>query len=282
MSPHNLQTQNQLEARARLFLDTVQATRARFKRKTRAKARVVFNAYCKIIAKKHASLLPIAPEVIVKEILKVDYIEQESIPSEPLEDFKTSKSLTEIAGLIDRKQTRIVIATKFPPDWRRFTAAHEIGHWVLHKDVVYLRERPAYIREYKPQQRDLFGDVRLRERPITGHELGHSKRPPEEREADTFAADLLMPPELLVRHFFYRFGGPITAERITEDLAFWLSIGQKSFTAREFSNWPRRDRSCHLARMKSFNGRSFHSLSQEFGVSISPIAIQLEDLGLVQ
>jgi len=291
MNPHKLQAQNEIDSRARIFVTRAELKRLPFKKKTRSRARAIFGAYCRIIEKKRhsssehqsQSLLPVTPETIVREILNVDYIEQDSIPSEPLEDFKTSKSLTEIAGLIDRKKGRIVIATKFEPEWRRFTAAHEIGHWVLHKDVVYLRERPVReVLSRNPRQHSLsFKSVRLRERPMTGHELAYTKRPPVERDADTFAADLLMPPEHLVRHFFYRFGGPIHPERVTEDLAFWLSIGGKTFTAREFLMWPLRDRSCHLARMKSFNGRPFRSLTQQFGVSMTPMAIQLEDLGLV-
>ncbi len=55
---------------------------------------------------------------------------------------------------------------------RRFTLAHEVGHWVLHH-----RRRPG-----------AAGDVHVLHRDHTP-----GSRDPKEREANTFAAELLMP-----------------------------------------------------------------------------------------
>src|SRR6266849_1167490 len=92
MMPHNLQAQNELDARAQVFLIEAERRRSSSKKKTRAKARVIFNEYCKKLRKQDPassevnSVLPVRPETIVREILRVNYVELESIPSEPFEE----------------------------------------------------------------------------------------------------------------------------------------------------------------------------------------------------
>jgi len=79
-----------------------------------------------------------SPEATITEILGFRLEKPEEIlpnstrPEEGKLSFET-------AGFVDRKARRVVIAQKFDLPWRRFTTAHEIGHVVLHPDVVYHR-----------------------------------------------------------------------------------------------------------------------------------------------
>ncbi len=275
------------------FLSGVDRERTGFERETRAKAYDLFCRYWKKLSfildspPRVEDLFPVAPEIIIKHILEVDYFEPETIPAENYADVATGKSMTEIAGLIDRKNNRVIIANKFKPEWKRFTAAHELGHWMLHPNVVYLRERPLK-RRFIPAGETNHGplrpdSIRLRERPITGHELAYHKRPPDEREADLFASELLMPTRHLVKTFFQRFGGPIDGAEQNEEVAFWLSAGSKRvFDAIDFSKWKTRERSQLIAQVSSFRGNHFTPLVSRYGVSLTAMAIQLEDLGLVK
>src|SRR5262245_23994360 len=98
-------------------------------------------------------------------------------PSHPCSGRATRpppNSSFEIAGLVDRSQRRIVVAQKFRIEWRRFTTAHEIGHWVLHPGLIHHRDRP-----------------------LEGGERANRSRPRQEQEADLFAAELLMPSKMV-------------------------------------------------------------------------------------
>ena len=74
------------------------------------------------------------------------------------------------------------------PPRRRFTVAHELGHWVLHRagqDSLFCR-RAVVAPESDPDQPKA-------ERP---------EAPEIEREANAFAAALLMPARLMEHHYF--------------------------------------------------------------------------------
>ena len=84
----------------------------------------------------------------------------------------------EVAGMIDCEQKVVSISNRFPPQERLYTAAHELGHAVLHPaDVILHRDRPL----------DPLAD----------------RKEPLEREADWFSAFFLMP-EKQVRAWFAR------------------------------------------------------------------------------
>src|SRR5690242_6995733 len=74
-----------------------------------------------------ADLVPIPVETIARKVLGLSLDEPEEIDSDR-PGFQT-------AGLLDRNARRIVAAQKYRYEWRRFTIAHEIAHWVLHPDV---------------------------------------------------------------------------------------------------------------------------------------------------
>jgi hypothetical protein len=136
-------------------------------------------------------LLPIPVDVIARNVLALGLEEPEEIPATHCTPgFDT-------AGLIDRAGNRIVVAQKHRLEWRRFTIAHEIGHWVLHPNMNYHRDRP-----------------------LNGGERANPERPQPEQEADTFAAELLMPGKALRRKFINAFGSEIDGRHPNHEWAF--------------------------------------------------------------
>lgn len=156
-----------------------------------------------------------------------------------------------VAGLIDRPNSRIKIATDVGPRAALFTAAHEIGHIILHPDQTGLH----------------------RDRPISGPRTCRDRT---EYEADKFAAFHLMPRKLLIAEFTWRFMGPF---QLNEETAYALLGKPYHAAAREFR--ARRDLARKLAGAFQYNGRTFTSLVEYFGVSVEAMAIRLEELELV-
>ena len=79
-------------------------------------------------------------------------------------------------------------AREWPPR-RRFTIGHELGHWCLHRHdgAVWCRHHAV---DPQPEEG---------ERPLTA--AARPAYPPEEAQANEFAAALLMPAELVRRHY---------------------------------------------------------------------------------
>jgi Zn-dependent peptidase ImmA (M78 family) len=104
-------------------------------------------------------------------------------PPVPVEDIarKLGADLTyeafegDVSGMLFRDRSRAVIGvnSRHAPTRQRFTVAHECGHLLMHKGT------PMFI--------DRFAQVNWRD--------GESNR--EEREANAFAAELLMPRQLI-------------------------------------------------------------------------------------
>ncbi|MCL1569852.1 ImmA/IrrE family metallo-endopeptidase [Xanthomonas nasturtii] len=156
-----------------------------------------------------------------------------------------------VAGLIDQASRTIKLARDIEPSVARFTAAHEIGHAVLHPHLSGLH----------------------RDRPLKGAKIG---RNPVEREADAFATIFLMPERLVCEEFGWRFLGPFA---LNEQTSFAL-MGRPLWEVEEL--FPTlRHVSRHLAGAASFNGQNFKSLAELFGVSNEAMAIRLEELKLV-
>jgi Zn-dependent peptidase ImmA (M78 family) len=161
----------------------------------------------------------------------------------------------EAAGVLDRRRGILAVSTRFPYVTQRFTAAHELGHFVLHPWI---------------------GDqVVHRDRPLNGPTNG---RPIHEQEADHFAACLLMPRKLVEEAFDARYGTkrPLA---LTEAVAFHLGVRDASplFSA------PRGSLlfAAAVARADKFDTKRFPSLADHFGVSNSAMAIRLHELDLV-
>ena len=187
-------------------------------------------------------------DVVVRSLLGVRLEEPEEIPADP------QTPNFEIAGFINREENRIVVAQKYKSEYRRFTMAHEIGHWVLHPGTVYHRDRP-----------------------ITGGERANSNRPIIEQEADLFAAELLMPTKVLSQNFENVFGGRIDGATPGNLARLAIGSGRSEVDlARDL-----RYRAMVVADLKSFRSVPIVPLSTRFGVSTPAMAIQLEDLRLV-
>lgn len=84
--------------------------------------------------------------------------------------------LAHVSGIIDMNNGRIIVNQEDGINRKVFTIAHELGHWLLHKEI--LEENP---------ERSLL----LRE------PIGQLNSDPIETEANFFAANLLVPMKLL-------------------------------------------------------------------------------------
>lgn len=191
-------------------------------------------------------LTMLRPE-IAAEFLDFDYVSHESIPSDIFG--------YEVAGLLDMQGQQMHISDKFPFVTRRFTAAHEVGHILLHPHM----------------EQELFH----RDIPVSGIEI--AKRTLKEQEADYFAACYLIPKKQLIIEFTSRFGQPPI--KLTETNAFQL--GGKSIS--EFFIAPSGSlrMASAVASKFSYNGFGFESLVKKFNVSVSAMAIRLKEVGLV-
>lgn len=114
------------------------------------------------------------PPIPVYEIVRENKVEVYTEDFEELAD--------RFSGFCDFKNDKIYLNTEDAPKKQFFTAAHEFGHWVLHKPL-YVREPKSY--ELMPRQRAFAG--------CASDNL-------EEKQADYFAVCLLMP-RLLVKKF---------------------------------------------------------------------------------
>lgn len=157
----------------------------------------------------------------------------------------------EVAGTVDNRKQEVQLSGQFSPEVRNFTAAHELAHAVLHHANGLHRDRAQY--------------------------GGSTARDEQEIEADIFAASFLMP-EKQVKAAFKR---AFLTERfvITEDTAFALLAD--NLDAFEKRCRTSRDLAKLLANTEQYAGHHFHSLAQQFTVSIEAMAIRLEELGLI-
>jgi IrrE N-terminal-like domain len=89
-----------------------------------------------------------------------------------------------LSGLLLPEAGLIVVNATEAREWpgrRRFTIGHELGHWCMHR----AQHEPVYCRSTSVSEGDGAAQ----------------KRPPEEDEANRFAAALLMPAGLMRRHY---------------------------------------------------------------------------------
>jgi hypothetical protein len=115
-----------------------------------------------------------------------------------VEDLSDAPGVPEVAdgrtlsGLLLPGRGEIWVNAAEARDWpprRRFTIGHELGHWCMHRhgtEAVWCRA-PAV----DPQE----------DRDGAAAAGGREAWPPEEHEANEFAAALLMPAELVRRHY---------------------------------------------------------------------------------
>jgi Zn-dependent peptidase ImmA (M78 family) len=157
----------------------------------------------------------------------------------------------DVAGIIDQDNMRVSISRRFTPLIRNFTAAHELGHVLLHRQSGLHRDKP--IDSGGGGQRDMI-----------------------ERQADFFAACFLMPKKLLEERFHQRFADVLSSR---ENLAFLLNRSGDTKVDKELST--KRGLARALASLSSINGHAVMSLAEQFKVSVEAMAIRLEQLDLV-
>jgi Zn-dependent peptidase ImmA (M78 family) len=167
--------------------------------------------------------------------------------------YAAGKDSFEVAGLVDNANGTVQISRRFSPPSRRFTAAHELGHAVLHE-----------------------GSGLHRDRAPDGSGLG--PRDLKEREADTFASLFLLPEKQVRVAFQNRFRTP--AFKLNDATAFALA----SKDLRQVQNLYRGERELAraLATAHHYDGVHFDSLVGKFQVSVEVMAIRLEELALVK
>jgi hypothetical protein len=197
------------------------------------------------------------PTILVAQRLLQIRVEE---PEEIGDVYRESDALrVEVGGLLDRREKLIKVASKFHIEWRRFTLAHEIGHWLLHPNLTSLREAP-----------------------LCGGERANSRRSLEEQEADFFAAELLIGRKLFKRTVRFNFGRPIDSGHPTEHLAQSLSDGvRRKISTQDLIAGGKRFVSLLVAESSSFKlhrSETFVPLARRFGVSCIAMAIQLEEL----
>jgi Zn-dependent peptidase ImmA (M78 family) len=186
------------------------------------------------------------------EVLGLSYEEYPDLGSST---FRFRGQQMRVAGLLDRQASKIAVSTEFPVKTIRFTAAHEIGHWVLHP-----------------------GEIMHRDRPMDGSRMPVGQQAPIELEANYFAACFLMP-ENLLRTIFGEMFGP--EPFVFDDaVAFYLGKGDSESLLRAEEN--ALDREFALARCTSLGGPQFISLADRFRVADSAMARRLKELKLIR
>lgn len=149
-----------------------------------------------------------------------------------------------------------------------FTVAHEIGHWVLHRQHV-LRAR---------EQMSLFDERPVQTQTLHRHlEGGKAKLPPEEWQANRFAVHLLLPADLVKAEFLSRYEAPLDyRDRCEKDAGFRHLYTERRLYARDVARQP---------FFKKSGGNTIGEMSKPlhelFAVSCQAMAIRLEELQLI-
>jgi IrrE N-terminal-like domain len=134
--------------------------------------------------------LPVPIDDIVDSVFGLQVLDVEDMTKAPecppLEDDES------LSGLLLAGDKQIWCNASEGVQWpprRRFTIAHELGHWVMHR----------------PGQQKLFCRRATVAPEDSDFEKAREGRPPLpeiEQEANAFAAALLMPPRLIERHYY--------------------------------------------------------------------------------
>lgn len=149
----------------------------------------------------------------------------------------------EIAGVISKSKKIVKISSQKKPYIQNFTAAHELGHALLHNQ-----------------------DVLHRDGPLDGSKPSNPRNP-QETQADKFAAFFLMPKKQVLRIFGELYG--TSQFVINEETVF--ALGEKSI--RQFRDECKNLRGLSkFLSSNTFYHRNFKSLKEIFGVSEGAMA----------
>jgi len=189
------------------------------------------------------------PDLILKRVLGYDYFSSSrfGISSDDGE-------IIEVAGIIDQPNRLVAVSNAFSIEVQKFTAAHELGHAILHQQPILHRDIPV----------DCVGKRRTRDK--------------SEVQADKFATYFLMPKKSIEREFVEIFSSRVF--ELNENSAFKFGGRNTNDIRRECKNL--RGFSRKLAALETFDNKQFTSLSNKFSVSIEAMAIRLEELRLLR
>jgi Zn-dependent peptidase ImmA (M78 family) len=171
-----------------------------------------------------------------------------------LGQFLVGGQTLEVAGVIDKNSRTVSISSQFHPSVRKFTAAHELAHAVLHDNTGLHRDRA------------IDGSV-----PST-------RRNATEVEADKFATFFLMPRKLVTSRLKVRVG----TNGVAMDEATAFALGRDSIDELRRLCPTRRALSRLISKSERFGSYRYLSLAEEFGVSTETMAIRLEELALIE
>lgn len=189
------------------------------------------------------------PNIVLKKALAYHYAVTDGIYLS-----ENGSENHETAGLIDQEQKIVLVSNRFEKSVQNFTSAHELGHALLHKQTVLHRDRP-----------------------IDGLER-RIRRNSTEYQADRFATHFLMPSKLIKSIFKELF---LTDKFIiNEDNAFNLIQDSPSKLRVDSKNI--RGLALKLASAENYHNQNFKSISKLFGVSVSAMAIRLEELEMLE
>lgn len=192
------------------------------------------------------------PLTVIDPVVALQQIDYQVSLEEGLGQLQGPGGFSEVAGIIDNSIKTVRLSRQFKSNIRAFTAGHELGHALLHRNML----------------------VAHRDRPLDG-----TNRSPDpiEREAEKFAARFLMPEKVVRERFREAFG--TTCFTLTDDTAFALSRKSLCDVRKDFNDLG--DLSKELASTDQFNGNYFIPLSEQFGVSSGAMAIRLNELDLI-
>lgn len=142
----------------------------------------------------------------------------------------------------------------------RFTVAHEIGHWVLHRPLFLAAAEQSELFRGNAGEADDLVSLNRNVFPEGG---GRERLPPEEWQANRFAVALLLDDRILRAAFVERFGEPPLPRRREDGFV-------RSTSLRKLSR---------LVASEQVRGRP--PLQDLFGLSTEAMAIALESRGYV-
>ena len=187
------------------------------------------------------------PRIIFKKLLGYQYCD---------EDYLVNKEdVTKVtAGAIDQPSKVVYISKNFRREERNFTAAHELGHAILHSQAIIHRDRP-----------------------LDGARNTNPKDPIE-YQADRFATYFLMPTNQVREVFSQWFG--VSKFILNEDNCFkHFNVGPSALRKQTKTL---RGLALKLASHKKQHNGRYVSLSNIFKVSKTAMARRLEKLDLVE
>ena len=121
--------------------------------------------------------------------------------------FVEHDAFDNVSGFIDFDSREIVVNAKESIGRQAFTIAHEIGHWVLHREKLEANKELSIV-----YRRAIAAD-----------------KEPIEQEANAFAAELLVPREMLRAYFGVPSSIVAKAFGVSEDVVGYRRSLEKSY-----------------------------------------------------